>query len=105
MKEDRLGMAFQGGTNAGQQHIIRRGVIEIVCFAGKAEARWVEHPHILKGGPGLAGVLEMRNIGYVCHFVEPKRHILAYRTKCRGDEKSKSTMAQTSQLASAATAV
>ena len=77
-------MAFQGGTDAGQQHIIRRGVIEIVCFAGKAEARGVEHPHILKRGPRLTGVLEMRNIGCVCHFIEPKRHILAHRAKCRG---------------------
>jgi len=83
-------MAFQGGTHAGQQHIIRRGVIEIVSLVGKFEARWVEHPHILKPGERLTGVLEIRNIGCVCHFIEPKRHILAYRTKCRGDnEKQK----------------
>src|ERR1700722_11202939 len=90
MEEDRLGMAFQGRTEAGQQHIIRRGMIEIVSFAGKFEARWVEHPHILKRGPRFTGVLEMRNIGCVRHFIEPTRHIFAYRTKCRGDnEKQK----------------
>jgi len=32
----------------------------------------------------------MRHIGCVCHFIEPKLHIFAYRTKCRGDnEKQK----------------
>ena len=28
----------------------------------------------------------MRNIGCVCHFIEPTRHILAYRAECRGDD-------------------
>ena len=83
-------MTFKVWTKAGQQQIIRRGVVEIVRFAGEAEARGIEHPHILERGPCLTGVLEMRNIGCVCHFVEPKRHILAYRTQCRGDnEKQK----------------
>ena len=78
-------MAFQGGTEAGQQHIIRRGVIEIVRLAGEAEARRIEHPHILKRGPRLTGVLEMRNIGCVRHFIEPPRHIFTHGAKGSGD--------------------
>jgi hypothetical protein len=39
----------------------------------------------------------MRNIGCVCQFIEPKRHIFAYRTKCRGDnEKQKNNGANAS---------
>ena len=79
-------MAFQAGTEPRQQPIIRRGVIEIIGLAGETEARGIEHPHFREDGPRLAGVLEMRDVGYVSHLVEAPRDILAHGAERGGDD-------------------
>jgi hypothetical protein len=85
MHQNRLRVAFQVGAEAGQQPIIRGGVIEIVHLAGEAETRRIEHAHIRECGPGFAGVLEMCDVGCVRHFIEAPCHILAHGAERGGD--------------------
>ena len=79
-------------------------MIEIVGLIGEAEARRIEHPHLGKGWPGLSAVLQMRNVGRVCHLVEALGDILAHGAERRGNNKEQKDDDANADMALAETA-
>ena len=64
-------------------------MINIIRLTREAESGWIQHPHVRKCGPCFAGVLEVRNIRCVRHFIEAARYVLADRAERSGKHKER----------------
>ena len=50
-------------------------MIEEVAFGGEREGLRIDHPHVVKVRPRIAGVLDVRRVGDVRRFVEAGRYV------------------------------
>ena len=82
-------MAFKLGAERGQQCVEDRRVVEEVGLVGELKRLRVHEPHLFQHRPGLAGVLDMRDVGDMRRLVEPSGHILACGTGDAGNDEQR----------------
>jgi hypothetical protein len=89
MRRQRLRMAFQLWPKGGGQRIEQRRVIEVVGLGGELKPVRIKQPQACQVRPGVAGFLDLRDIGRMGGLVEGSSRRCGWRGQRRPAQKNR----------------